>query len=83
MLFRSHFVKWMFSRGARKFLLVKNDWSSEEFVAQVEELKNTGAELSIKNINIANYHELLNVVNQIESDSPLLEIGRASCRERV
>ena len=69
-----HFVKWMFSRGARKFLLVKNDWSSEEFVAQVEELKNTGAELSIKNINIANYHELLNVVNQIESDSPLLGV---------
>ncbi|TRX48200.1 alpha/beta fold hydrolase [Fulvivirga sp. M361] len=69
-----HYIKWMFSQGARKFLLVENDQSSGRFIEKVEELTQAGAELSIKNIDTTDYLTLLSVIRNIESDSPLLGI---------
>lgn len=68
------FIEWMFERGARNFMLTSRSGKApEDIMKRLENLKEKGATIKIKQADVTNYEELRNVFNTIEEQMPELK----------
>lgn len=71
-------ARWLLDQGARHLVLVSRSKASAEALEMIDSMRQSGAQVSIVNADVARYEELAVALDEIEPSAPLAGVFHAA-----